>query len=214
MSLSKRLKKSAASLLAYQRLILNKKSYIHTSGWYESLRNGFPCRADGSPIPWMNYSIVTFLEQRLQSDQTMFEYGSGFSTKFYAQRVQSVTSVEHVQKWFDLMMTEKAENMSMIQVDKDQDGQYCRAIQQNDNRYDVIIVDGRDRVNCVKQSYQQLSDRGVMLLDDSERDRYQEAMTFMQNNGFRQLDFEGIKPKDKKLSRTTLFYRPDNCFGI
>ena len=214
MSLPSGLKKSVASLLAYQRLIINKKSYLHTSGWYESLRRGYPCRQDGSPIPWMNFSIVTFLEQRLQKDQVMFEYGSGFSTKFYAQRVKEVTSVEHVQKWYDLMMSEKADNISIVQVDKDVDGKYCRAIQQSDKRYDVIMVDGRDRVNCVKQSSEQLSERGVVLLDDSERSRYKEALDFMASRGFKQLDFESIKPKDKRLSRTTLFYREGNCLGL
>ena len=40
---------------------------------------------------------------------------------------------------------------------------------------DVIAVDGRDRVNCVKHAMPKLKPGGVLVLDDSHRPRYREA---------------------------------------
>jgi hypothetical protein len=78
----------------------------------------------------------------------------------------------------------------------------------------VVVVDGRDRVNCVKQAVSALSPRGVILLDDSQQDKYQEANEFAAAQGFRALDLEGLKATGKGLDRTTLFYRDGNCLGI
>jgi hypothetical protein len=52
------------------------------------------------------------------------------------------------------------------------DGDYCRAIGETGDQYDVVIVDSRDRMNCLKQSISALTSRGVILLDDSQRRRY------------------------------------------
>ena len=61
-----------------------------------------------------------------------------------------------------------------------------------EQQYDVVIIDGRDRVNCIKQSIKALSTEGVVLLDDSHREKYKEGIDYVKNNGFRSLDFEGF----------------------
>lgn len=79
---------------------------------------------------------------------------------------------------------------------------------------DLIIVDGRDRVNCVKGSVGALSGAGIMVLDDSERNEYREAIDFLLSKGFRKIDFWGIAPGIFFKKCTTLFYRDNNCVGI
>lgn len=201
-------------MMAYEVLMLRENSYLYTSGWMESLKRGYPCNKDGVTLPWMNFPIIAFLEQRLSKQHTLFEYGSGYSTLFYARHVGHVTSIEYDQAWFQNIQQKAPANVTLVFQEQDIDGDYCRTIARTSQKYDVVIVDGRDRVNCLKQSLDRLSDSGVVLLDDSQRERYQEGITFAEARGFKTLDFEGLKPASTATDRTTIFYRHDNCLGL
>ncbi len=200
--------------VVFYKLVVGRKSYLSTTGWFESLKRGRPSKPDGSEIPWMNFQIVSFLEDRLKSDFTFFEYGSGFSTRFWADRVDHVTSVEYDENWYKAVRNKIPQNVTLLYRKDDSDGAYCRTISETEERYDVVIVDGRDRVNCVEQSLHALTDRGVIVLDDSQREKYHEAITIARVNGFRALDFEGLKPAEFTNHRTTILYRDNNCLGI
>lgn len=80
---------------AYKILIRDPDSYLYLTGWMDSLKESKPIDANGNPIPWMNFTIIKILEDRLTNDLNIFEYGSGYSTNFYAQKVKAVTSVEY-----------------------------------------------------------------------------------------------------------------------
>jgi hypothetical protein len=201
-------------LRAYRLLIANKKSYLYTTGWMQSLRERKPIDSNEEPIPWMNFPIIQFLDERLTSNLSLFEFGSGYSTFFYASRVQTVTSLEYDQKWLDVIKLQAPQNVTLLFQEKDIDGDYCRAISSTQKQYDVVIVDGRDRVNCVKQSIAFLSPSGVVILDDSQRGYYQEGIDFAKAHGFKALHFVGLKATGAETDRTTIFYRQENCFGI
>lgn len=204
----------AARNQAYRLLIRNRNSYLHSSGWMQSLQDEKPVDTDGGPLPWMNFPVIHFLEERLKADQHLFEFGSGYSTRFYAARVAQVTSVEYDDHWYHVVEDSLPDNATLVLQDKDVDGEYCRVAVNSGKTYDVIVVDGRDRVNCVKQSIDALTPTGVLLLDDSQRERYQEGVEFAKQRGFKHLHLEGLKPTGPGLDRTTIFYRADNCFDL
>src|SRR5438874_12120928 len=54
-------------------------------------------------IPWFSYAAIDFLDGFVEPHMTIFEYGSGGSTLFFAQRARSVYSVEDNSKWFELV---------------------------------------------------------------------------------------------------------------
>ena len=189
-------------------------SYLNSTGWIESKRRGYPCRPDGSELPWMNYAVIAFLERRLNKTLSVFEYGSGYSTLFYARRVRSVISVEYDQAWIASIGPRLPPNASVLFVPDDVDGDYCRAIARSGDSFDVVVVDGKDRENCVKQSMQALSSRGVIVLDDSQRAKYAPAISYAQDNGYLTVDFEGLKPTESALFRSTILYRRENCLGL
>jgi len=207
-------KKLHLRLMAYNSLISNPNSYLYSTGWIQSLGVRKPIDKDGSPIPWMNFAVVKLLEDRLTDNLNIFEFGSGYSTYFYARKVLAVTSVEYDEDWFQLIKSDLPENVNLIYKAKDVDGDYCRIIGTANEQYDVVIVDGRDRVNCVKQSISALSAKGIILLDDSQRERYKEGIEFAMGLGFRALDIEGLKATDVIMNRSTILYRNDNCLGI
>jgi hypothetical protein len=199
---------------AYQTLSGNEHSYLYSTGWMRSLEAGRPMDRTGRSIPWMNYPVIQLLEEKLTPDLHLFEFGSGHSTLFYAGKVSEVFSVEYDKSWLDIVQAQAPKNVTLVFKDKDVDGEYCRVIGSTGRQFDVIVVDGRDRVNCVKQGLAALSARGVMLLDDSERERYREAIEFVIARGFKVLNLEGLKATGEQMDRTTLIYREGNCFGL
>jgi hypothetical protein len=213
-NLKSALKAKFPGLSAHYALISNRRSFLYSSGWILSKSTGHPCRPDGSPLPWMNYGIIRLLEERLQPDMVMFEFGSGYSTQFYAGQVGKVTAVEHDESWYQIARQHLPDNVELILQPADADGLYCRSITRSGSHYDVVIVDGIDRVNCMRQALGLLTARGVLLLDDSERTEYADGFEELRQAGFRALSFEGLKPNGSELSRSTVFYRDGNCFNI
>ncbi len=207
-------KKYLWPIISAQRSVWRKTTYLHESGWIESLKRGYPCDKQGDEVPWMNYSVIAILKERLNKSMRMFEYGSGYSTLFYAKLVSDVVAVEYDKRWLDHISQRSPENVQWIYKANDTNGDYCRAITEFENQFDVVIVDGRDRVNCVKQLVSKLSDVGIFLLDDSRREKYAEAFEYAAGEGFRALNIEGVKPTGRKIDRTTVFYRDGNCLGL
>jgi len=202
------------SLLTINTLLINKKSYLRSTGYLRSFKQGHPCDKDGEFLPWMNYPVITFLKERLSKDINIFEYGSGFSTRFYAKRVNTVTSLEYDKFWYKKIKETLPSNVELIFQKSDINGEYCRAIQKTNKKYELIVIDGDDRENCMRECISSLSENGVVVLDDSQRTEYEECILKLEKSGFRRIHFEGLKPKGKHMDRTTIFYKDGNSLGI
>jgi hypothetical protein len=195
-------------------LSFNHKGYLHDIGWFKAFNSKSPVDGEGNPIPWVTYSFIDFIKERIKKQHTVFEFGSGNSTFFYAKYAGIVVSVEHDKEWYDKIVKEKPENSEMIFCELVRGGDYCKMPVKLEETFDVIIVDGRDRVNCCKQAVDALSSNGVVVLDDSEREFYREAIDFLLKRGFKQLAFTGISPGLFYRKATSVFYKDDNCLEI
>jgi len=78
----------------------------------------------------------------------------------------------------------------------------------------VIIIDGRDREKCVRNSIDALKQNGVIILDDSFREEYRAAKEFLRENGFKEIEIAGPTPIYFNASTSAIFYRHCNCFNI
>ena len=195
-------------------LLYAKRSYLIESGYIESTISQKPVKRDGSPLPWMNYGIISFLEQRLSKELSLFEYGSGNSTLFFSSFVSSVVSVECNREWYEYVVKTLPENVNLILCDPFDSESYSKIIQQQGRKFDVVVVDAEDRINCLINAEQSLTDRGVMILDDSKGECWHSVIDHLQKLEFKKLDFEGLKPGRTSGYRTTIFYRQGNCLGI
>ncbi|MFD0765942.1 FkbM family methyltransferase [Mucilaginibacter lutimaris] len=197
-------------------LSFDKKGYLDDIGWFKAFDTRSPVDQGGNPIPWVTYSFIDFIKTRLTEEHSVFEFGSGNSTYFYAKYAGKVVSVEHDKAWFDKIekSPDKPKNSELIFCELVRDGDYCRMPVKLNKKFDIVIVDGRDRVNCCKQAVEALTLNGVVVLDDSERDVYKEGVDFLVNQGFRHLLLSGISPGLFYRKSTSVFYKPDNCLGI
>ena len=195
-------------------LIYSSRSYLRRSGYVRSVVARRPCRADGTPIPWMNYNVVSFLEQRLNKELSLFEYGSGNSTLFFAGRVKDLVSVETDRAWYDDFAAKVPANVRLILFEPSDPEAYRRSVGEQGRRFDVVVVDGEDRSSCTIEAGKHLTPRGVVIVDDSQRAPTHTGIDRLCQNGFRRLEFEGLKPGSISGYRTTILYRDGNCLGI
>lgn len=190
------------------------KGYLNSIGWFTAFDKKQAVDGEGKPLPWVTYSFIDFIKERINKAQHIFEYGSGSSTLFYAERAGSVTSVEHDKAWFDKVKNTSPANAEMIFCHLEKDGEYARKACLLNKKFDIIIVDGRDRVNCCKYCIDALSVNGVLVLDDSEREVYNPARMLLKEQGFKELSFSGISPGLFYEKATSVFYKSENCLGI
>lgn len=190
------------------------KGYLSEIGWFKSFEAKSPVGPNLEPIPWVTYSFIDFIANRIQKEHTIFEFGSGNSTIYYAIRARKVVSVEHDKGWFEKISSSTPSNSEMIYCELQKGGDYCKMPESMKLKFDIIIVDGRDRVNCCFHSIAALTEGGVVVLDDSEREHYAAAISFFKDRGFKELSFSGISPGLFYRKSTSVFYKDKNCLGI
>lgn len=200
-------------LYSYYNL-LRSNSALKKYGWFKSVSEEIPIDAQGNPLPWLTYPAVNFIRNRISNNFKIFEYGCGNSTLWWASRVTIVYSCEHDERWYRTMKNSIPQNVFLNYIKLNSDGNYAKEISKYNNEFDVIVIDGRDRVKCIKNCLISLNDQGIIILDNSEREAYEEGINYLLNNGFKRIDFEGMGPVNCYSWCTTIFYREDNCFGI
>ncbi|HVO74842.1 MAG TPA: hypothetical protein VMT35_12515, partial [Ignavibacteriaceae bacterium] len=157
---------------------------LKENGWYKSFRRKQSIDKDGNPIPWNTYSFIKFIEPRLKSHFKVFEYGSGNSTLWYAKRVKSVKSVEHDKDWFDLISKKAPSNCTISFRELKEDGDYAKEILNDNTLYDIVIIDGRDRNNCIKYAVQRLAEGGIVVFDNTQLPEYSPSIERLLLNKF------------------------------
>lgn len=189
-------------------------SGLRDDGWFESFNTKSSINKNGDPIPWYTYSFIKFLEPRLKKDFKVFEYGSGNSTFWYAERVGYLKCVEHDKKWYERNRSLYPANVNAILKSFSLDGSYANEINADDIKYNIIIIDGVDRNNCVRLSINKLTDDGVVIYDNTQVQEYKASIEFLLQQEFKKIDFEGLLPIVSYNNTTTIFYRINNCLDI
>ncbi len=197
-----------------QLISMNYSGYLKEIGWINSFRQEKPVDKDNNPLPWVTYSFIDFIVNRLNNTMEIFEFGSGNSTLWYSSKVNTVTSVEHDSIWFEKIKENMPENVNINYKELIYNGEYSNFSNTLEKKFDIVIVDGRDRVNCMKNAIYSIKENGVIVLDDSEREQYRKGIDFLLNNDFKKIDFWGISPGLFYKKNTTVFYKNNNCLGI
>lgn len=186
---------------------------LKEDGWYRSHKTKTSVDNSGNPIPWCSYPFIKFLAPRLKKTFDVFEYGSGNSTLWYASRVNTIKAVEHDKQWYEEVKSKLPSNASIVYRVLNK-GDYAKEVSADNKKYNIVIIDGRDRNNCVYESVKWLTDDGTIIYDNTQVPEYAESISHLLNSGFRKIDFIGLLPIVSHNNTTTIFYRPGNCLDI
>jgi predicted O-methyltransferase YrrM len=127
--------------------------------------------------PWLTPEAIRLLGTLLRRSDRGVEFGSGRSTVWFAQRVASLTSVEHDEQWYETVAARlKARglgNVDYILARPDQPVQqgglsgYARtALTFADASVDFALIDGHYRDYSAKFMLPKIKPGGMLIIDN------------------------------------------------
>lgn len=185
--------------------------YFNAIGWFNTRATGQAKDVVNQPIPWFTYPAIAFLSERVNPEWRVLEFGAGIGTQWWAKRVGCHTAIEHDPAWARRVAKGSAANV--LTTSGESAEQYL-APTLGLALFDVVIVDGIFRNECLGAAPGLLSESGIILLDDAQRAEYRPAIDSLLAMGFRWLPFHGPQPISKHIGCTAALYRPDNVLGI
>lgn len=84
---------------------------------------------------------------------------------------------------------------------------YAHAIEHCNQKFDIIIVDGRARPSCMKCSIPYLKSKGLLVLDNSNRNHYISKLS-PDIKTWRSIIFRGSVMGMKSIEQTTIYFKP------
>jgi predicted O-methyltransferase YrrM len=141
----------------------------------------------------------------------VLEFGSGMGTMWWSRRVRDVVAVEHHPGWAKHVAASCTARV--VDVPADDANEYVRAAREC-APYDIVVVDGIFRNECMAVAGDLLRDGGVVVLDDAQRGEYQPGIDALRNRGYRVVEFHGPQPVSKHAGCTAVFYRDGNVLGL
>jgi hypothetical protein len=175
-------------------------------GHVQSVIAGAAVDQAGGPLPWYTYPAIEFLAQLDFSEKSVFEFGSGMSTLFWARMASRVVSVEDEDRWFAALSAKLPANARLIH--EPDLGKYPGVVR-SEGKFDVIVVDGpargRTRLRCCRAAVEALCEGGLIILDNS--DWLPESASLLRNSGLLEVDFTGFAPICGHVQTTSLYFQ-------
>jgi hypothetical protein len=206
--------------------LIKNQFNLYKKSWINSSRLGFTVDENNLPIPWYTFEAIEFLKINLTKNHTIFEFGCGASTLFFASKVKKVISLESNRRWFEIITSILKNSGDFLleknyfsntnceiflmedALDREEYQNFAKNYsQKNHLKFDLLIVDSLKRFECVKNSFETIKNDGYLILDDSERPNYKKIYDFLQKNNFSYQDFLGIAPAQLRIKKTTFFRR-------
>ena len=127
--------------------------------------------------------LVKYL--RIIKPRKILEWGPGPSTKTMREECPNakIITCEHDYKWFNKWLKEFDNiNITLLYLEgpiEDRKDLLWNVYTNPpvEGKFDLIFVDGRERVRCMRASLNLLSKNGVLLLHDANRRRYKKGVS-------------------------------------
>lgn len=166
-------------------------------------------KTEDYPEMWLNE--IKFIEKTLvelsqkKNNLNILEWGSGFSTIYFSKFFKKKgipfkwIAIENFVPWYEKVIAMLKENSLSNDVEcylKNPTYEVDKNIQETLNldnyinypselgtKFDLIIVDGRKRSECLKMASNNLATDGVVILHDAEREWYHEGFKYYVGGG-------------------------------
>jgi hypothetical protein len=179
------------------------RNFKNDYGYLASVKAQKPIDFYGRPIPWFTYPAIEYLESLNLSNANIFEWGSGNSSAYFSERCLSIESIETDDQWYEYQL-EIAKPNQVVHLRHEASDDYHLAINEGQHiAYDIIIIDGKQRVRCCSEAIAKLDRGGLLILDNS--DWYPRLCESLRKKNFVQIDFHGHGPINPYTWTTSLF---------
>jgi hypothetical protein len=171
--------------------------------------------------PWWPYDAVAWVAANLPPGPRVFEYGSGGSTLWLEDLGADVTSVEDNAQWHKQTAAALRPGTRLLFQPPQQSGvasdlfgpgffdAYVAAIDgEQDGSLDLVIIDGRARIECVHHAMTKVKPDGLLLFDDTDFAQFRPVVALLQ--AWERHLFVGLKPGQRAPAQTSVWRRPAN----
>jgi len=193
------------------KALLGPIIFSYETGHFRAALTSTALDREGVPQPWYTLPAVDFLRHQDFSQKRVLEWGAGQSTIWWGAHAQAVVSFESDPSWYSRLRSRVGPNVSLHLTTDDLVG-VDRLLE---GLYDLIIIDGLDRLACAQRSMSLLSPDGGVVFDNSEGywgpHGQHPVIDLFHSRGFSRVDFYGFGAGEVVPHCTSLFFR-DACF--
>lgn len=166
--------------------------------------------------PWITEQANRFLKKIVRPDFRILEFGCGGSTLWFDKRVQTLISVEHDQSWYDQICT-RLRNGKILLYPSEQirgtdhlENPYDHVCDQYpDDYFNLVMIDGRDRVRCVEKARRIVQPSGYLCVDNMDRPIYKSIFQLLSD--WKHIPTEQkncLEAKENGIWRTDFWQKP------
>lgn len=124
------------------------------------------------PLPWISYDGQAEMARRLGKDKRVLEFGAGMSTAWFAAHAKEVVSIEDHEGWHSVVK-EKFRSRGIanarIRFAGTKSEYLTLTESERANGFDLVLIDGRFRDDCVDVAIANLNSGGAIYLDNADQ---------------------------------------------
>lgn len=196
------MKLRALGLLPY-KIIKIWSLLLINFGWLRSYVEQRSIDRDGNPVPWYSYAAIEYLNTLDLKNSRIFEYGCGGSSVFWSERAQEVIAAENDSKWASIVNSYAIKNLKVVECSDRQE--YINLPEVLGGNFDMVVIDGRYRHDCIYVASRVVSQTGIIVLDNA--DWYPDACDALRSLDWFQVDFSGFGPINAYCTTTSIFIK-------
>lgn len=162
-------------------------------------------RGSGDEAPWIVPACVSYLAGEIGKHWRVLECGAGGSTAWFARRAGAVTSLEDDPSWHERVRKRlELDGLASCELRLVPRNRFPDAVAATaDEGFDLVVVDGAERVACVAAAVPKLRPDGLLVLDDSDRAEYGAVDEMLRGWPVRR--FVGVRPFPLAASETSVY---------
>jgi len=168
-------------------------------GFLESVRTQIPVNGSGETMPMYTYPCYEYLNSMNWEGADVFEYGTGFSTIWWKNHGANIYGVEHNKNWYEKI---NGKELGYITLENSIHN-YPHSINIFDKQFDVIVIDGLVRYECVEPAVSNLKPGGIVIFDNS--DWHSNTKELLDTKDLIPIHFHGFKHTHVDSQTTSIY---------
>ena len=122
--------------------------------------------------PWWPMPVIPLIDDLINKDMDVVEFGSGNSTVWLAERARTVLAIESHDMWHNKVRSElETRGLSNASVVLRCGEEYHTFHTQDPEYFDLAIIDGDYRWRCIESVLPRMRAGGLIYLDNSDSDK-------------------------------------------